>query len=211
MDIKKLLSEMKMEVEINPAVAHKDPFRVLISTVLSARTKDKNTVKATKMLFSKYKTPREIAVASEREIQDLIKPSGFYRIKAERIIKISKKILEEFEGKTPDNLEDLLKLPGVGRKTANCVLVYGFSKNAIPVDTHVHRISNRIGLVDTEKPEETEEELKKIVPKKFWVELNDLFVKYGQKICLPRNPKCNVCRVRDYCKFWKFSSSSKTL
>ena len=188
--------------ETTAVVHHEDPFRVLISTVLSQRTRDANTEKATKQLFAKYNTPKKIAGAKARELQQLIKPSGFYRVKAKVIQRISKQLLEAFGGRVPKTLEELLSLHGVGRKTANCVLVYAFNQPAIPVDTHVHRISNRLGWVRTNKPEKTEQALMKLVPRKDWLELNDLFVKFGQRVCLPRSPKCGQCSVSAECRFF---------
>lgn len=177
----------------------RDPFVVLISTILSQRTRDENTIKATNKLFSVYKTPEEIAKAPLEKLEEIIKEVGFYKVKAKRIKEVSRIIAEKYNNKVPDNIEELLKLPGVGRKTANCVLVYGYNKHAIPVDTHVHRISNRLGLVKTKSPEETEKELIKIIPKKYWRELNSLFVKFGQTICKPANPRCNECPLADIC------------
>lgn len=178
-----------------------NPFRVLISTILSQRTRDENTSKATKNLFSKFQTPQELAHAPVEEIQPLIKASGFYQVKAKRIKEVSKILGEKFKGEVPSNLEDLLSLPGVGRKTANCVLVYAFQKNSIPVDTHVHRISNRIGLVETENPEETEKELREKIPKKFWKDINSLMVKFGKDICKPRRPQCYACIIEGLCDY----------
>ena len=184
----------------------KDPFKVLISTVLSQRTRDENTVKTSEKLFSVYSTPYEIINADEKEIQFLIKKSGFYKVKAKRIKEISKILVENYNGKVPQKISDLLSLPGVGRKTANCVLVFAYGKNAIPVDTHVHRISNRIGLVKTKTPEETEKELIKKIPKKFWKDLNFLFVKFGKEICLPRKPRCYDCLIKEFCNYHKLLS-----
>jgi endonuclease-3 len=178
-----------------------EPFKILISTILSQRTKDENTIKATGNLFSVYTTPDEIANAEIGKIQKLIKPSGFYKVKAKRIKEVSRIIAEKYGGRVPDDLDELLQLPGVGRKTANCVLVYGFGKNAIPVDTHVHRISNRLALVKTRTPEQTEEALRKTIPEKFWLDINELFVKFGQNICKPINPKCGECFLVEDCKF----------
>jgi len=177
----------------------RDPFVVLISTILSQRTRDENTIKATNKLFSVYKTPEEIAKAPLEKLEEIIKEVGFYKVKAERIKEVSRIIAEKYNNKVPDNIEELLKLPGVGRKTANCVLVYGYNKHAIPVDTHVHRISNRLCLVKTKSPEETEKELIKIIPKEYWRELNSLFVKFGQIICKPINPRCNECPLANIC------------
>jgi endonuclease-3 len=129
-------------------------------------------------------------------------------VKAKRIIGVAKIINSEYHGKVPDNFENLLDLPGVGRKTANCVLVYAFDKPAIPVDIHVHRISNRLGLVDTKNPEETEQELMKKVPKKYWIDINDTFVMYGQNICKPISPMCDVCKIKKNCKYYKTKYAS---
>ena len=177
----------------------KDPFRVLISCLLSLRTKDEVTLKASEGLFSVAKTPEEFLNLSTEKIEELIYPVGFYRVKAKRIKEISKIIIERYSGKVPDNLEELLTLPGVGRKTANIVITHGFNKYGIAVDTHVHRVSNRLGLVKTQAPEETEMELRKIIPKKYWIEFNDLFVSFGQNICTPISPKCSICPISKYC------------
>lgn len=176
-----------------------DPFKILISTILSARTKDTNTRIATNNLFSQYKTPKEIALAPVDELEDLIYAAGFYRVKAKRIKEVSQIIHSEYEDKVPDEKKDLLSLPGVGAKTANCVLVYAFKKPAIPVDTHVHRISNRLGWVSTLTPEHTEKALLERLPKDQWIRINRLFVRFGQEICIPNNPKCEICPLNDIC------------
>lgn len=173
------------------------PFEVLIATILSQRTRDENTAVASRALFSKYKTPGQLMRADTKDIERLIKPSGFYRVKARKIKEVSKILVKEYDSKVPSDMEKLLELPGVGRKTANCVLVYGFHEPAIPVDTHVHRISNRLGWVKTRTPEETETALTKLVPKKYWITLNELFVKFGKDICRPINPKCGLCDLRN--------------
>ena len=200
--ISRIIKEMRRHVGGKAIVWHEDPFRVLISTVLSQRTRDENTEKASEDLFSRYGTPKQIAEAPVKELERLIKPSGFYRVKAARIKKISRQIVEEFGGKVPREREKLLKLEGVGPKTAACVQVYGFNDDALPVDTHVHRISNRLGLVATRTPEETEPALKKAIPKKYWKEINLLMVRYGQKVCLPRNPRCGICGLRGICRYY---------
>ena len=180
-----------------------DPFRILIGTILSHRTRDENTTKATENLFSEYTTPAQLAGADPDVVRRLIKPAGFYNMKTRNIMVASRQLVEEFGGKVPDNMEDLLMLRAVGRKTANCVLVYAFNKPAIPVDTHVHRISNRLGLVRTKKPEETEEALVKTVPKRYWLELNDLFVRFGQTTCRPIGPRCQSCSLTGSCAYYK--------
>jgi len=183
------------------------PFSILIGTILSARTKDETTTKAVKKLFAKYKTPRALANAKVKDIEKIIKSIGFYHVKSKRIIEVAKIIDSKYKGKVPDDLETLVELPGVGRKTANCVLVYAYEKPAIPVDIHVHRISNRLGLVETKNPEETEQELMKKIPKKFWIDINDTFVMYGQNICKPISPMCDVCKIKKSCKFYKTNAS----
>jgi endonuclease-3 len=179
-----------------------DPFRVLIRTILSQRTRDENTDAASALLFSKFSTPVAIAFAPVEEVELLIKKSGFYHVKARRVREVSRIIHEDYNDIVPDNLKELLSLPGVGRKTANCVLVYGFHEDAIPVDVHVHRISNRIGLVKTKNPDETELELMKVVPKKYWLPLNDLFVQFGQTICRPIGPKHEICPIAEHCDYY---------
>ena len=176
-----------------------DPFRALIATVLSQRTRDEVTEKAAKKLFSRYDTPSSLSKADVSDIEELIREVGFYRVKAPRIREIARIINNEYDGKVPENMDELLALPGVGRKTANCVLVYGFGKNAIAVDTHVHRISNRLGLVSTGTPEETEMKLREVMPEKHWSHINELMVRFGQDICRPIGPKCFNCPIADLC------------
>jgi endonuclease-3 len=180
-----------------------DPYRVLIRTILSQRTRDDNTDRASAQLFSKYYTMEEIAHADPVLLEPLIRPAGFYHVKAKRIVDVSQILLDEFKGKVPEDIKGLLELPGVGRKTANCVLVYGFQKPAIPVDVHVHRISNRLGLVNTKHPEETEKELEKLVPEDYWIELNDLMVQFGQTICRPLSPRHEECPLQELCDFYR--------
>ena len=177
----------------------RDPFRQLIATVLSQRTRDEVTDRATGKLFAKYGTSAALADADVSDIEELIREVGFYRMKAPRIKEIARRISNDFKGKVPDDMDTLLSLPGVGRKTANCVLVYGFGRDAIAVDTHVHRISNRLGLVSTGTPEETEIKLMEVLPKKHWRYINELLVRFGQDICRPVGPKCEMCIVGDMC------------
>lgn len=180
-----------------------DPYKILIGTILSARTRDETTTQVIKMLFSEFKNPDELSRADLKDIKKLIQKIGFYNVKAARIKEVSKILVEKYNSKVPSKLEDLLSFPGVGRKTANCVLVYGFRKPAIPVDVHVHRISNRIGIVNTKKPEETEIVLQKSIDRKHWIAVNETFVVFGQNICLPIKPKCNVCRLTKLCKYYE--------
>jgi len=179
-----------------------DPFKILIGTILSARTRDEVTTAVIKALFSRFKNPEELSRANLSDIKKLIQRIGFYNVKASRLKEVSQLIIKKYNGEIPSNLNDLLTLPGVGRKTANCVLVYGFKKAAIPVDIHVHRISNRIGIVNTKNPEETENVLQKSIDKKYWIRVNETFVTFGQNICLPIKPKCNVCQLTKMCKYY---------
>jgi endonuclease III len=179
-----------------------DPFKILIGTILSARTRDEVTTAVIKALFSRFKNPEELSRANLSDIKKLIQRIGFYNVKASRLKEVSQLIIKKYSGEIPSNLNDLLTLPGVGRKTANCVLVYGFKKAAIPVDIHVHRISNRIGIVNTKNPEETENVLQKSIDKKYWIRVNETFVTFGQNICLPIKPKCNVCQLTKMCKYY---------
>ena len=184
------------------------PFSILIGTILSARTKDESTTRIVKELFKVYKNSKQLANAKVKDVEKIIKSIGFYHVKAKRIIDVAKIIETKYKGIVPDNLEKLIELPGVGRKTANCVLVYAYEKPAIPVDIHVHRISNRLGLVQTKNPEDTEFELMKIIPKKFWLDINDTFVMYGQNICKPISPMCHVCKIKNSCKYYKTKNAS---
>lgn len=180
-----------------------DPFRVLITTVLSQRTKDENTRKASAQLFSQYPDVYSLAKADKKVIERLIRPSGFYHTKAKSIISVARTLLEEYDGHVPRDLDKLLELPSVGRKTANCVLIYGFRIPAIPVDTHVHRITNRLSIVNSRNPEETEIQLREKVERRYWLDLNDEFVKFGQRICRPVRPRCLVCNLKSCCNWYQ--------
>jgi endonuclease-3 len=184
-----------------------DPFKILIGTILSARTRDESTTKIVHGLFLRFKNSKELAEANLDEIKQIIRSIGFYNVKAERIQGVSRIITKEYEGKVPESVEKLLQLPGVGRKTANCVLVYGFNKPAIPVDVHVHRISNRLGIVNTKTPEMTEIELTKATSRKNWTRINNIFVMYGQNICLPRHPRCYLCQLKNECNYYREKNS----
>ena len=198
--LKKESKKWKDPIVTEIANVTKDPFRILISTVLSARTKDAVIRIASSRLFERASTPEDMKKLSSEEIEKLIYPVGFYKTKAIRIPDLVKTLIDSYNGKVPDNLEELLKLPGVGRKTANLVITLGFGKPGICVDTHVHRISNRFGYVITKTPEETEFALREKLPLKWWIIYNDLLVTLGQNLCLPRNPKCEECPVKNYCK-----------
>ena len=217
--MKKILDGMKKTmVDVNPPrytalerlhkVQTARPFRILIATILSARTRDENTTKAADKLFKLYGTPQKLAKAKVKDVEKIIKSVGFYHVKSKRIIEVANLILSKYNGKVPADIDKLVDMPGVGRKTANCVLVYAFEKPAIPVDTHVHRISNRLGLVDTKTPEETEMALREKIPKKYWLDINNTFVMYGQNICKPISPMCDVCKIRKTCNYFQTKSVS---
>ncbi|MFO8015976.1 MAG: endonuclease III [Candidatus Woesearchaeota archaeon] len=178
----------------------KDPFHVLVSCVLSLRTKDETTAKAFQRLRKKANTPKKLMGLRVGEIEKTIYPVGFYKTKAKRLKEIGKRLVEDYGGEVPDEIDELLKLDGVGRKTANLVVTLGYGKQGICVDTHVHRISNRLGYVKTKTPEQTEFALREKLPKKHWLIYNDLLVAWGQNICTPTSPWCSKCRIRKYCE-----------
>ncbi len=175
------------------------PYLVLISCLMSLRTKDETTLPAAERLFALAKTPEEMLRLTIPQIEKAIFPVGFYKTKAERIQAISRDLLDRFDGRVPDTMEALLSLKGVGRKTANLVLTEGFGIPAMCVDTHVHRISNRMGYVRTKTPEETEWALRKKLPREYWMEYNAFLVSWGQNICRPLSPLCSTCPVRPHC------------
>jgi len=178
----------------------RDPFKVLISCLLSLRTKDEVTAEASRRLFTRARTPEELVKLSTEEIETLIYPVGFYHRKAALIREISRVLIDTYGSNVPDELEELLKLKGVGRKTANIVVTMGFNKPGVAVDTHVHRISNRLGLVKTKTPEQTEFALRALLPQRHWIVFNHLLVMHGQRICTPISPKCSVCPIAEFCK-----------
>lgn len=178
----------------------RDPYQVLISTLLSLRTKDEVTTKASAQLFAKANDPSAMLKITAEEIQKLIYPVGFYKRKAENILRVSQILIDKYRSRVPDDLDTLLELPGVGRKTANLVITLGFGKQGICVDTHVHRISNRFGYVKTKSPDETEFVLRDKLPEKWWIPINDILVAFGQGLCKPISPWCSKCRVNDLCE-----------
>ncbi|ETW98886.1 MAG: endonuclease III [Candidatus Entotheonella factor] len=186
-------------VRLNAQDNH-DPYRVLISTILSLRTQDQTTIGASERLFKLADTPQAMLQLDVQTIENAIYPVGFYRTKAPQILEMSRRILEAFDGRVPDDIDTLLSLRGVGRKTANLVLAEGYGIPAICVDTHVHRISNRWGYVKTKDPYETEMALRKKLPKMFWIEYNPSLVALGQYVCKPSSPICSQCPMADFCK-----------
>jgi len=177
-----------------------DPFKILISCLLSLRTKDENTEKVSKELFKVVNSPQELVKIPVKKLEKIIYSSGHYKKKAKTLREVSKELLERFGGKVPSTREELLSLRGVGPKTANIVLNFAFGKDALPIDTHCHRIPNRLGWVRTKTPEQTEKELERILPKKYWREFNGLFVLFGRNICTPLSPICSKCPIEKYCK-----------
>jgi endonuclease III len=203
MSIDKALKIIRREVcrWRRPVVAHhaETPFTILISCLLSLRTQDKTTDAASRRLFALAKTPERMIRLPVAVIRNSIYPVGFYRTKTRHIKEICEILTERYNGKVPDTFEELLELPGVGRKTANLVVTEGFGKPGICVDTHVHRITNRWGYVRTKTPEETEMALRKKLPQKYWIKINEWLVTYGQNLCKPVSPLCSQCRLRPWC------------
>jgi endonuclease III len=193
------LVKRELPIVTKLAEEHRDPFEILISTLLSLRTKDEVTAAATERLFLLASSPTEMLRLSEATIQRAIYPVGFYRNKAETILHVCRELIERFESRVPDSLEELLTLKGVGRKTANLVVSLGFKGAGLCVDTHVHRISNRIGYVRTKNPEETEFALRAKLPPEHWSRYNTLLVAFGRNTCRPISPLCSHCPVEVYC------------
>ena len=175
------------------------PFKVLISCIISLRTKDEVTARASARIFSRAQTPEEMSRLTTDEISELIYPAGFYRTKAAQISLISRELVEKHHGIVPDTIDELLLFKGVGRKTANLVITLGFGKPGICVDTHVHRICNRLGYISTKTPDETEYRLRALLPQEYWAEINDLLVAFGQNHCHPVSPRCSSCKLSDIC------------
>jgi endonuclease-3 len=176
-----------------------NPFQVLIGTILSQRTRDEATDVASARLFARFPDPERLARARPSEIEPLIRACGFYRVKARVVRDCARAILERFGGEVPEDLEALRTLPGVGPKTANCVLVFGYGRPGMPVDTHVHRIANRLGVVRTTSPEGTEAALRAVVPERYWLPINPVLVQHGQNLCRPIRPKCPDCPIAPMC------------
>jgi endonuclease-3 len=191
----------KWDVPIVTLVAEStnDPFRVLISTVLSLRTKDETTAVASRKLFKLADNPSDMLKLSEKEIIKAIYPVGFYKTKAKNIKSICRDLISKYDSKVPDDIDELLKLKGVGRKTANLVVTLGYNKPGVCVDTHVHRISNRLGYIKTKTPDKTETALRKRLPEKYWIDYNSLLVSFGQHLCRPISPFCSRCPVIKFC------------
>lgn len=189
--------------------ATEDPFEVLIGTILSQRTRDEMTETATAQLFAKYPDVKALAAAETADVERLIRPVGFYHQKAPQIQRVSRILIERYGSRVPSTYEELMSLPQVGSKTANCVLVYGYGIPRIPVDTHVHRVSNRLGLVRTKTPEKTEAALMDLVPRRYWLDVNELFIEFGKEICRPIGPRCEACSFREFCRYYRVVVSKR--
>jgi endonuclease-3 len=181
------------------AARQRDPFRVLISTVLSLRTQDATTAAASERLYALASAPQDMLRLTPQQIEAAIYPVGFYRIKAGHILQICRILIDQYAGRVPDEIDELVKLPGVGRKVANLVVTLGYNKPGICVDTHVHRISNRWGYVHTTSPDKTEQALRAKLPPEYWIEFNDTLVMFGQNLCHPTSPRCSICPLADAC------------
>lgn len=199
-EVKKTIRRWKEPILGVVARETRDPFRILIACLLSLRTKDQTTAEASQRLFQLADTPENMRTLSIKTIEKAIYPVGFYKNKAKQIRAICQSLLQDFEGRVPDTIEELLTLKGVGRKTANLVVTVGYRKPGICVDIHVHRISNRWGYVQTRTPEETERALRQKLPAKYWITFNDWLVPFGQHLCRPISPFCSQCPVSQYCK-----------
>jgi endonuclease-3 len=199
--ISRVLDRLAREYDIHQFVkAHgRDPFRILIGCILSLRTRDDTSIPATDRLFRRASDPATMARMRASTVEKLIYPVGFYRRKAAQILAICRLLIEDHDGKVPSAIDDLLALPGVGRKTANLVVTLGFGLPGICVDTHVHRICNRLGWLETDHPDRTEQELRAFLPRRFWVPINEILVRHGQNICKPIGPRCDSCPVEKLC------------
>lgn len=186
--------------EAHCELVHQNPFELLVATVLSAQTTDKKVNQVTEKLYAKYNTPEAFAAMELEELEKAIKEIGIYRNKAKNIKALSQMLIDQFNGEVPKTREELMKLPGVGRKTANVVMSNAFNVPAIAVDTHVFRVSNRIGLACSENVEETEKQLMECIPEERWSKAHHLLIFHGRRTCIARKPKCNECTVRNYCK-----------
>lgn len=184
---------------LNRMRSNPEAFKILISCLLSLRTKDKNTEKVSKSLFEVASTPKQILKLPMKRLEKLIFSSGHYKKKARVLKHVSEVILKEYHDKVPNTREELMSIKGIGPKTANIVLAFAFGKLVLPIDTHCHRIPNRLGWINTKTPEKTEEELNKMLPKKYWRDFNAIFVQFGQTICVPITPKCSICPINKYC------------
>ena len=204
-DIDKIVERLKQAKQprsefVNLMESFNNPYLVLIACILSLRTNDKTTYPATLRMLELGRTPEDFAKCDVKKLEKAIYPVGFYANKAKQIVELSKELVEKYNSKVPESIEEMTKFNGVGRKTANLVMSQGFRKPAICVDVHVHRIFNRLGYIKTKNPEETEFALREKLPEKYWIDINTLLVTHGQNVCKPINPKCDICPIKDLCK-----------
>jgi endonuclease III len=204
-NIEKIMKTLKSyypsteKTTLNRMRTNPEAFKILISCLLSLRTQDKNTEISSRRLFEVADTPQEIIKLPTDQLEKLIFSSGYYKNKARTLKHVSEVILKYYHGKVPDTKEELMSINGIGPKTANIVLAFAYGKNVLPIDTHCHRIPNRLGWIKTKTPVQTEEELGKILPKRYWRDFNAIFVQFGKTICVPISPKCSICPVKKYC------------
>jgi endonuclease III len=200
MEILKVYYPSTEKTTLNRMRSNPEAFKILISCLLSLRTQDKNTEISSKRLFEVADTPKEIIALPIEQLEKLIFSSGYYKNKARTLKHVSEVILEYYNGKVPNTKEELMSINGIGPKTANIVLAFAYGKNVLPIDTHCHRIPNRLGWIKTKNPIQTEAELEKILPKKYWRDFNAIFVQFGKTICVPISAKCSICPVNKYCQ-----------
>jgi endonuclease-3 len=199
--VRQVLDELAgLYPEVGTTLKFSSPFELLVATMLSAQSTDKQVNKITQSLFEQYNTPRDFALLEPEELEKLIKGCGLYRNKSKNIVQASRILVDQYNGKVPQDLESLTKLPGVGRKTANVILSNAFGKNAIAVDTHVFRVANRLGLADSKTPERTEFDLRQVIPEELWSKAHHWLITHGREICLARNPRCLSCTLQHLCK-----------
>ena len=208
-DIRAVMDTLAATYHGRGAVELGDPYQVLIATIISQRTREEQTTVVSTRVFAQYPDAAALAAADEPTLYDLLNGSEYREEKAPRLIALAKILVERYGGQVPDDLEALLSLPGVGRKTANCVLIYAFNKAAICVDTHCHRITNRLGWVTTKTPDATEKALEKIMPHDLWAGSNRLFLQHGRALCLPTVPICSRCPVREWCAYGQDNQTKK--
>ena len=209
LDIRAVMDTLAATYHGRGAVELGDPYQVLIATIISQRTREEQTAAVSERVFAEYPNAPALAAAAEPELYGLLNGSEYREEKAPRLIALAKILVERYGGQVPDDLEALLSLPGVGRKTANCVLIYAFNKAAICVDTHCHRITNRLGWVTTKTPDATEKALEKVMPQDLWAGSNRLFLQHGRALCLPSIPICSRCPVREWCAYGQDAQAKK--
>lgn len=201
MSYTKVMRTLKARYRAKAYSEKETPWRSLVFTVLSARSRDEQTEVVYRSLLTAYRSPQALAKAQSKDIEPLIRRIGLYRNKARNLVRLAKTLVAKYRGRVPNDLDELIALPGVGRKTANCVTIYAFRKPAMCVDAHVHRVTNRLGWVKTPTPEKTEFALRKVVPKKYWLDLNRVMVQFGRTICVGPRPRCWMCPVRQRCHY----------